>query len=286
MKKIIFLFLSPLSLYSLAQSDSCFTAKIGGDTFVMERPGYENNNYGNYKDLLANAWTYSGSSTITRSLMNFDYEIPSDAIIDSAKLSLYYHISPHGNGDHSGANAAYIQRITSAWAENTVSWNSQPSSSSINQVYLNQSTSGTQNYLDINVTDIVQDIQNAGDNYGFMLRLETEAIYSRLVFASKEEPNENLHPKLEVCYSRNVGNIELTVDEDFSVYPNPSNGTFSLEGSNLKNLVVYDANGKILLRQKISNYKTEVNLQRLEGVYNMLVEDLSGNWHTKRIIIF
>jgi hypothetical protein len=93
-------------------------------------------NYGNDKRLLAHAWTNSGHKDTTRILIYFNLSsIPEDVKIISAKLSLYnYENTSSFFGEHSGDNGGYIQRITSSWNENTVTWNTKPKSTSTNKV--------------------------------------------------------------------------------------------------------------------------------------------------------
>lgn len=159
-------------------------------------------NYGSHIDYMAQAWTIGGQVTIVRSLIEFDLSsIPSNAVILDAKLSLYYsYLSP--NGDHQGANDSYIQRITSSWNENTVTWNTQPTTTSSNQKYLSQTVSNTQDFTNINVTNLVSDmIGNPTSSFGFMIRLVTEQTYRRLTFASSDYPDSLRRPKLVITYS-------------------------------------------------------------------------------------
>lgn len=271
-------------LMSFSQSDSCITVKADADVFVLNRPGYEDTNYGNYFDLLSNAWTYSGDISIARSLIHFDYTIPAGATIDSAKLSFYTHVSPHGNGDHSGNNASYIQRVTDPWEENTATWNNKPTTTTTNQVTLAQSTSPTQNYTDIDVTDIFQDIYDSGNNYGIMLRLQTEAVYSRLVFASKEEANTALHPELTICYTLTSAAIEEE-ESALNIYPNPSNGNIFIEGDNLEKVTFYNSLGQKVLEQTLYDSKNEIHLSDQIGILHVVIEDKQGNIKTVKHIV-
>ena len=169
--------------------------------------GYSTRNFGNIKEFSAIATTNAGSSN-ARALIRFDLSnIPDGAIITSATLSLYYAHSD-GNGDHRyqwGSNSCKLQRVTSPWDEHTVTWNTQPSVSSTNQVILPASTTETQDYPDINVTKLIQDIiADQSKNYGMMLRLQTEEIYRQLIFASSDHPDATKHPKLVVKYKKRI----------------------------------------------------------------------------------
>jgi len=72
--------------------------------------------------------------------------------------------------------------ITAAWQKNTVTWRNQPITSKTNQVSLLQSTSASQNYLNINILNFVQNCVNSPTcNFGVMLELQTEATFRALV---------------------------------------------------------------------------------------------------------
>ena len=44
-------------------------------------------------------------------------------------------------------------------------------------------------------------IKTASNNYGFMLKLETEEYYRRMVFASSDNNDSEIHPKLDIYYT-------------------------------------------------------------------------------------
>ncbi len=185
------------------------------DTLVLQ-PGWESgkdaiindcmsdSNYGNASDLSANAWTVGGMAVISRSLFEFDLSIfTSNTRIVHASLSLYSQLSLF-NGNHStsgGSNEALLQRVTSNWDEIEVNWENCPSTTNINQVVLIESIKPDEHYLDIDVTALVQDmVTNPSTSYGFMFRLVTEEFYRRMLFASSDHYDGNLHPKLEIVY--------------------------------------------------------------------------------------
>lgn len=54
----------------------------------------------------------------------------------------------------------------------------------------------------VNVTQLIIDqLNNPGSSFGFMLKLQTESYYRILVFASSDHPNAALWPKLEITYT-------------------------------------------------------------------------------------
>lgn len=180
----------------------------GKDAYISDwYPGnYQNTNFGSVTDFDGIAWTASGTGYVSRSLIDFSLSaIPATATIIDAKLSLYHNPNSNQSGSiHqslSGSNDSRLERITSAWNEFTVTWNTQPATTSQNAVFLPQSTSGTQDYLNINVTALVQDIFTMpSSSFGIMLRLNNESYYRSVVFCSSDYPNITKHPKLEITY--------------------------------------------------------------------------------------
>lgn len=211
--KIIFLlFIAILSSFIGCEKETVFVAyelhlrpgsDQGKDAFIYDIE--PDRNFGDHMDFMATAWTNEGTRVIARSLIEFDLSsIPSTARIDSARLSLYAYNSP-ANGTHSnlsGYNACVIQRLLSPWEESSVTWENQPAATYSNQVYLSGSNTDVQHYPDINITNLTKDMIKYPDaNFGLLFRLDYEDPYVQMVFASSDNVNSNLHPKLDVYYS-------------------------------------------------------------------------------------
>lgn len=144
-----------------------------------------------------------GGTNRNRALINFDLSsIPSGATIQSAELDLYAFGPIGAYSGHTGtANSCWLQPITASWAENTVTWNNQPATTTTNQVSLAVSSFATQNYFNIDVTTIIANqYANPTSFYGVMLRLQTEATTNILAFASSDNANSDLHPALTITY--------------------------------------------------------------------------------------
>lgn len=186
------------------QPDAC----RGIDTRVQTvngSPAYANTNYGSTDQLVSAAWTFSGQVGYLRSLIDFAdlQSIPQGTTVSYAYLSLYGVPSSAAISLGSyGANACYVQRITSPWAENTVTWNTQPSVTTTNQVTLPGSGGVQWNYhvIDLNITALVQDIINLppAQRYGFCIRLQTESYYRSMLFASSDNADATRRPKLRI----------------------------------------------------------------------------------------
>ena len=167
-------------------------------------------NFGNDIDYEAMAWTWNSlgfPEGILRGLMEFDLStVPDGAYINSASLSLYNNPgSSENNGEHaslSGSNTAVLQRIIEQWEEDQATWAKQPASTYKNEVYLSESTNPHQNYVNIDVTRLVQDmVDHPDESFGFLLKLETEECYRSMIFASSDHPDAELRPGLQVFYT-------------------------------------------------------------------------------------
>ncbi len=188
-------------------------------------------NIGHSTQFSSVGWTCSGNPCYARSIIQFDLtSIPANAVITDSKMSLYAYPNPNNGGGvamYGTANTSLLQRITSSWNENTVSWNTQPNTTIQNQVILSQSSSSAQNYLNIDVKNLVQDMINSpSTSFGFMLRLQVEGYYNSMIFASNNYSDINLRPSLKICYEINSGlnNIKPDPEVVLEVFPNPFSG--------------------------------------------------------------
>lgn len=145
-----------------------------------------------------------------RAAFKFDLSsIPSTATVMSAKLSLYSNPTPT-NGHHpddlganSGSNnAMLIQRITTSWTANAVTWNNQPASTNSHQVIIPHTSAAFLDLIDIDVTQLITDMTGTNTNNGFMIRLQNEVIYNSRVFCSSFYTTAEKHPKLVVTYKK------------------------------------------------------------------------------------
>ncbi len=165
----------------------------------------EDKSFPRKEELLASAWTSSGVPTFIRGLIEFDLStIPQGSKVLHAYLSLYSYRS-RSNGNHStsgGPNECVLRRVVEEWSPNTATWNNQPSSTEQNQVFLIESIQSIEDYIDIDVTRLVQDMINyPSESFGFLFKLDKEKYYRRMIFASSKNRKSKLHPKLEVIYS-------------------------------------------------------------------------------------
>jgi hypothetical protein len=163
-----------------------------------------NSNFATNPYLVPFAWNQFGNTEIRRTLIQFDLSsLPASAVIDSAFFSLHFsqkfvEDNPPFTG-HFGANTMQIKRITQPWNASTVTWANQPPSTNTNLIELPSATAQTQNYLKINVKNLITDMTTEGNN-GFLIQLKTETPFKISCLNSSEESNEALRPSLIIYY--------------------------------------------------------------------------------------
>jgi hypothetical protein len=166
-------------------------------------------NYATLPYMGARAWTYSGAPNQARGLIDFDLSsLPNNVTITDAKLTLVPYINGATN-PMTGENAITISRVTQTWDEQSVTWDTQPTTDNSFQVNL-PSSNNANNYEFIDVTALINDRKNnPTQNFGMMIQLVTEQHYRAAAFASSDNADVTLHPKLEITYSNGQGNGPL-----------------------------------------------------------------------------
>jgi hypothetical protein len=245
-------------------------------------------------------WTNQGMLAHKRALIEFDLSPfnPNMGLI-KALLSIYYNPSDiHESVDvHSGDNAVFIERIISEWTEHGPTWASQPATTTQNRIELPPSSSHTQDYIDIDVTDLVNDMLDDPDNsHGFMIKMQNETTpYRMLLFASSDHPNPALRPKLELEF-KGITSTEPTVsrDVDFVLYPNPidieKTGKVIIESPVFQNgqfrYIFVDALGRLIQKGEIFSSMQEIDLGFLEkSVYLFWIVDKPGLNAVKKLVV-
>jgi hypothetical protein len=162
-------------------------------------------NYGQVEEFMSIEWTDSGVPYEARGLMKFDVTaVPPGSTIVSAFLDMYADTtstsSYPGQPMFGNTNASNLLKITAPWTKNTVTWNNQPATTTVNEVLLGQMR-GDINYLRVDVAPFVQDWVNApAQNYGMLLDMISTASYNAMIFCSSDHPDSTLWPVLTVCY--------------------------------------------------------------------------------------
>lgn len=258
MKKIIYFIVQITLIFMIispSSSQTVVTLRLGSSTGedCLVASNFPNTTFPDHSDLAGLAGTVEGFYYAARSYFKFDLsEIPSDSNVIDARLSLFANPNP-SNNPHDGLNKSYIRRVTSPWTAATTTFDNQPDFTYSNEVALEQSTSPNQNYLNINVTDMVrQMVSDQQHNYGFMLALRLEGVYRSMNFASSECPDVSKRPLLVVTYGTvGIQNISSEIPAEFNLYqnfPNPFNPVtkikFDVAKLSVTKVSVYNELGK------------------------------------------
>ncbi len=176
-------------------------------------------NYGIYSDFIAFDWTFFGERGYGKSFIKFDLDnLPKNIEITSAKLSLFYSTST--NQGQAGENACFLKKVLSNWSEDEITWNNQPKVSDNEFIYLRKSTISSEDYLDIDITDLAQFwVKNPDKNFGLSMELENSVLFSSLKFFSSDGPFSGLRPKLIIEYTSKPEKVDC-----FSFQPDGNSG--------------------------------------------------------------
>ncbi len=167
------------------------------------------------------------------------------------------------------------------WTETLVTWNNQPTSAWMSYVSLPGETIPTLDYLDTDVTGIVQSM-STGHNFGFLLRLVNESATNIIAFCSKDHPNPSKRPRLHVTYHTPTG-INKTSEAHMviSCFPDPAkdqvnfNSNSALSGH--VNISVYNTLGQVIKGQNFENTgtgKLTMDIADLEAGLYLFLSDL------------
>lgn len=246
--------------------DSCLIfqpgPRDGKDAILHGLISERDRNYGHNPQVAANAWTYGGEPGTVRNLIEFNIkQIPANTKVQKATLSLYAWDNDQKEfGQHStlsGPNTCILHRVTSPWLENEVTWNKHPEYTEENQVIIPSSVFPTQNYPDIDVTQLVEDmLANPRTSFGFLLKLQTEEYYRMMNFCSSDHSNPKLRPKLTVYFKYQgetndpqVSGIQgIDYKNNFLIYPNPATNQLQIESKQdiSFDIKVYNLNGILI----------------------------------------
>ena len=198
---------SQLIIRSGSAQDSLITYGSVGNYKVNDA-----SNSGNL-EIDVEAWTDNAQGIPlynTRAFQNFNIsQLPTNAVINSAKL--YYYAKTVGadnalNGQptYGSNNAVLLQKVTSPWNVNTLTWNNEPSIDTdiSNQVILPQSTNSAEDYV-VDITNLAQYWVNKPDsNFGFILKMQTENNpYNSMIFENGLATDTTRDARLEICYT-------------------------------------------------------------------------------------
>jgi len=213
-----------------------------------------------------------------------------------------------------------LKRITTPWNENTVTWNTQPTTTTTNQVALAQSTAYSQDYCNINVDNLVQDmVNNPNSSFGVMLQLQNEVHFARMTFASAKHHNTALHPNITVKYKvyptslksysvptvakdyNSVKDIQVKTEREFIdslmrteliIAPNPTNGisTISCNSTDdeIQSIKIYNSSAQLIDQITVpENYSKAISIdftKYTKGMYVVTIQTRKGKTFSEKIL--
>ncbi|WP_367392042.1 DNRLRE domain-containing protein [Lewinella sp. LCG006] len=186
------------------------------------------NNYSSITFWPVMNWTWNGSPGERYMLFDFldGIVFPEDVMITSARLSLFAPDEPTSDQFHSlevntgKPSIGVIQGITEAWDANTLTWNNQPGTTSEEEVVLAAPSTEQEDYLDIDITTLIQrQVQQPGERHGLLMRMRETDFYRKLIFAGSRADDPALRPMLVIDYNGTAAhNATLPLDLLYTEY--------------------------------------------------------------------
>jgi hypothetical protein len=292
MKRILLFF--PLLTMSITLWGQMFiTLPVNFDSPVGYHDGYNtaNVNFGNAAHIAAlQIPGYHYGVNTCRGLMSFDLSsIPVGSTVISANLNFYaytdFTVLALQDG-HCGNNQSKLSRVTSNWNESTVTWNTQPTVSSLHETLLSQSSTQDQDYLNINVASLVQDmVNNPTTSFGFRLALVDEVVTSSLAFCSQDFANPAKHPSLFIEYRLPSSSLSENIHERFRLDPNPVQNALNLHFSDFSNgrkVLCVDTQGKLIISVDANYQDVSIDMSSITpGMYYISVNDSNHIYPTE-----
>ena len=212
-------------------------------------------NHGDLESLVPYAWTQSNQLNIQRVFIEFNLiQYNFDSTFKAAYLSLYYDSTYLNNAPHDGMTNMLIQRVTSPWKEDSITWNNQPSTDTTNQVSVPGHFAPRQDWLEIDITDLFHDIiDTANTNYGLRISLADESPSKIVILGSSDNPRKVARPKLTLEYTPNTNSLKGTpslITNRMTIYPLPVTDKVNVDLDNLtgnnNTLKVLNINGQVV----------------------------------------
>lgn len=185
-----------------------------------------NYNYADWFGAMSQPGNLGGENN-SRSLIAFDLSAyPVGTIINEATLDLYGRgavgVGAVASVGNVGNNSCWLERVTSPWNDMTVTWNTSPTVTAVNAMVVSASSTSTQDYLGVDVTQLVQDMINDPDNsFGFLIRLQIEDPSRGLFFCGGGFSDAAKRPRLNIKYNPDISVPEHRAHRILLARPNP-----------------------------------------------------------------
>lgn len=264
------------------EGKDCRISIGGGD------PSTQNTNYGDFPSFAIRSWTFAGNPAIYRALIDFNLkEIhPSDSIVFAGLTFFHDENSPLGSTHepNNASNHGFLRHILNPWEEMKVTWQNQPNYSFDDEVFVKGSVYPNEDFKNIDVTELVKaQVKNPDKYFGFMFMLQEEIPYQRLLFASSDHPNSELHPEILIIYYPQTSSVLASNTDEFSIYPNPTSDYIYFEpGNESTTYFILDDLGRKISQGK-SNGSVDVT-HLSPGNYFLVISTKMNHTSTSRFI--
>ncbi|MBI3136217.1 MAG: DNRLRE domain-containing protein [Bacteroidetes bacterium] len=187
-----------ISINSVAQVtiDTLYFDAGGIDALTYQ--GATSTNYGTDAETRA-YWDYGPPSYATRSYYQIDLSsIPANAVVTKSTINLYATSASNG-----ASHPLWIDRVTSSWAENTVTWATAPSITGTGRITIPDASTTNTGWQSHDITSHVQySVVNPSLNYGWRIALQSETGTTDIgvSYASSENSTTSHRPYLIVEY--------------------------------------------------------------------------------------
>lgn len=144
-------------------------------------------------------YDYGSPTSVTYTYLKADFSgIPSNAVVFDADIYLYA-LAVDNTGDH----LSYLQRLTSSWDEDTITYSAAPSATGVNQVRFSDDSSSVLGWQFYDMTAIAKyQVSNPSQNYGFRILQSAQSgtLDKGMIYASKDHSNSALRPYIVLEY--------------------------------------------------------------------------------------
>lgn len=196
-------------------SDCTKDAFINNSPVWNGGPGFDVNNYGIQPYLRIEAWTANSNGSPehdSRSLIDFP-ELHEIVSCDVLQATLVLYANPNitfANGGQAETNDVDIFRIIEPWEELEVTWLTQPEYDESLKAEIPQNND--YDSIVVDVTDLVTNMIEIENSFGFLLKQKNEDPYGSMDFASSQYSDPTKAPKLileanNIIYSETVTEI-------------------------------------------------------------------------------
>jgi len=212
-----------------ASGGSSYTAKIysAKDTYARDKTA--DSNFGSSTCMYVEAAPERIYAFIEFPLQS----IPSTANIISARVYFFA-------GDTVGYPASQtFSRIVSSWGESTLTWNKQPTVTSLNEATVLVPWLNGGGYVNFDVTQLVKDALE-GRAFGFRIK-QVETKWANMFYSTKEARFVSWRPRLEVVYELPVVEYVLSISPGGST--DPALGAHSYAEGSIVRITAYPLSG-------------------------------------------